>query len=234
MDSGGLEGNGIWLRKAPERAGRSSPLSRRRITEAAVDMLDEGGVEKLTMRALAQRLDVTATALYWHVACKEDVLDLAFDDIFGSVRIPAVSADWARDVEQLLLGWHAAMLRHPWSPSLVGRPLLGPNILARTEFLQAALVRGGLADRPLAVATRLLANHTIGAAMTGATWRRTHQPDIRAEARAHVAARSDLYPTLNEHGHLDDRWPDEELFVAGVRIILKAVTNGTDPDRARR
>ncbi|MEE3917797.1 TetR family transcriptional regulator [Micromonospora sp. BRA006-A] len=51
--------------------------------ELAVTVLDEHGVEGLTMRLLAQRLDVTATALYWHVKTKDDVLDLAVDRVFG-------------------------------------------------------------------------------------------------------------------------------------------------------
>jgi AcrR family transcriptional regulator len=199
-----------------------------------VALLDEGGVDRLTMRGLAQRLQVSATALYWHVTSREDVLDLAFDHIFEQVHIPECSSEWTRDVEQLVLGWHAAMLQHPWSPSLVGRPMLGPNVLARTEFLQAALARGGLTGHSLAVATHLLANYAIGAALVEATWQQGHDPTIRAEARAHLAARTDLYPTLNEQGHLDDQWPDEELFVAGVHTILGAVPHDAVARRTRR
>jgi AcrR family transcriptional regulator len=221
---------GIWLRNPSGRASRPSPLSLPRIAAAAVDLLDEGGVDRLTMRSLARRLDVTATALYWHVTSKEDVLDLAFDHIFGNVRIPVASEQWRLDVERLLVGWHAAMLGHPWSPALVGRPMLGPNVLARTEFLQAALVRAGLIGRSLAQATHLLANYVIGAALTEATWRQSQGSHVRADARTHLTAHSELYPTLNEHGYLDSgQWPDEELFVKGVRTILEAVTLDVAP-----
>jgi AcrR family transcriptional regulator len=209
----------VWLREDDERPRRPAPLTRERIVAAAVSLLDEHGVDGLTMRRLAQALDVTATALYWHVRTRDDVLDLAVDEIFGEVAIPVAGRSWRADVRALVRGWRAAMLRHPWAPSLVGRPLLGPNVLARTEFLQAALVRGGLSGRRLAVTTRLIANFVIGAALTESTWRQA--TGDRAEARHRLTADPAAYPTLTASGHLDEsRWPDEDLFNAGLDAIL--------------
>jgi len=214
----------VWLRPAPERARRGDPLTRERIVAAAVQQLDAHGVEKLTMRRLAQQLDVTATALYWHVATKDDVLDLALDHIFGDVPIPHPSDDLRADLRSLLLGWRAAMLRHPWSPALLGRPLLGPNVLARTEFLQSTLARGGLADIALATATHVLASYVIGAAMTEVSWRRADGPASWSAAHEHVSRLAGRYPTLSGSGHFDtDRWPDDDLFRRGVDDILAAL-----------
>ncbi|WP_433131345.1 TetR/AcrR family transcriptional regulator [Micromonospora sp. CA-240977] len=221
----------VWLRAEAARSRRRAPLTLVRIVDAAVTLLDDRGVEGLTMRRLAQHLDVTATALYWHVTTKDDVLDLAVDRIFGDVPIPVVSGDWLEDARLLARAWRAAMLRHPWAPSLVGRPMLGPNVLARTEFLQAALVRGGCRGLPLAVATRMLANYVIGAALTEATWHQTADPQARAAARDHIAARADEYPTLDASGHLDEtRWNDDLLFEEGLDGILRAAAR-TGPPR---
>ncbi|MEV4844985.1 TetR/AcrR family transcriptional regulator C-terminal domain-containing protein [Micromonospora matsumotoense] len=211
----------VWLREEPVRNRRTTPLTRERIVAAAVALLDRHGVDGLTMRRLAERLTVTPTALYWHVTTKEDVLDLAVDEIFGEVPLPAADADWRADVRTLASGWRAAMLRHPWAPSLIGRPMLGPHVLARTEFLQAALVRAGFTGVHLAVVTRLVANYVIGAALTEATWRQTDDPEVRADARRHLVANADAYPTLIAAGHLDDgQWSDEDLFVRGLDAIL--------------
>ncbi|MDP9797778.1 AcrR family transcriptional regulator [Catenuloplanes nepalensis] len=208
----------VWLRVEPARARRTTPLTRERIVAEAVELLDLHGADGLTMRRLAERLAVTSTALYWHVRTKDDVLDLATDEIFGEVRLPE-PGDWRHDVRALASGWRAAMLRHPWAPQLIGRPMLGPNVLARTEFLQAALVRGGLVGRELAVVTRLLANYVIGAALTESTWRQTR--DLRA--RQHLVAHRDAYPTLVASGHLDESpWDDDELFTRGLDAILTA------------
>nr|WP_305070593.1 TetR/AcrR family transcriptional regulator C-terminal domain-containing protein [Micromonospora tarensis] len=211
------------MRAEPARPRRALPLTVERIVAAAVALLDEHGIEGLTMRRLAQQLDVTSTALYWHVKTKDDVLDLAVDRIFGDVPVPEPSDDWIDDIRSLARAWRAAMLCHPWTPSLVGRPMLGPNVLARTEFLQAALVRGGLDGLQLAVATRMLANYVIGAALTEATWHQTADPQARAAARNQIAALSDAYPTLNASGHLDhSRWNDDVLFEEGLNGILRA------------
>lgn len=50
------------------------------------------------------------------------------------------------------------MLRHPWSPPLLGRPLLGPDVLARTEFLQSTLAGAGLRGHDLTAATHGIAD----------------------------------------------------------------------------
>ncbi|GAA0906246.1 hypothetical protein GCM10009557_81410 [Virgisporangium ochraceum] len=155
-----------------------------------------GNVEGLTMRRLAERLAVTPTALYWHVDTKEDVLDLAVDHIFGDVPVPPATDDWRHDVRTLVGGWRAAMLRHTWAPGLIGRPMLGPNVVARTAFLEAALGRGGHDGVRLAVVTRLLANFVIGSALTESTWRAT--------------------ATSATHGG----WSDDELFDRGLDAIL--------------
>jgi AcrR family transcriptional regulator len=172
------------------------------------------------MRRLAQRLDVTSTALYWHVCTKEDLLDLALDHAIGEVPIPGPGLDPRPALRALLFGWRAAMLAHPWSPSLLGRPLLGPNVLARTEFLHATLAGAGLSGIDLAAGARLLADFVIGAAMSAATWLRLDDPAVLDKVRAHITGRGELYPTLNVSGFVDREWSDDDLFRLGLDRIL--------------
>lgn len=203
----------IWLRTDPDRPRRAPQLTRKLIVAAAVELLDSAGAEALTMRRLAERLGVTSTALYWHVRTKDDVLDLAVDEVFGEVALPTPTADWRADIRTLAHDWRAAMRTHPWTPALIGRPLIGPNVLARTEFLQATLVRGGLTGEGLAVATHLIADFVIGSAVTAAAW----QPG----ARDRITAAAADYPTLAGSGHLDAaQWPGDHLFDRGLDILL--------------
>ena len=187
----------MWLRPAKER--RDAPLTVDRIVEAAVALLDAEGAGRLTMRRLAERLGVAPPTLYWHVKTKDDVLDLAVDAIFAEVPVPG-AGEWTGAVRALVLAWRATMLRHPWSPPLLGRPTLGPNVLRRTEFLQATLVGAGFRGAELAAATHGLANLTIGSALTQSTWQHA---DVQNAANAHIRANADAYPTLAAHDHLD-------------------------------
>jgi AcrR family transcriptional regulator len=210
----------VWLR--PEgRRREGPPLSREKIVAAAVELLDEEGAARLTMRRLAERLGTGSTTLYWHVKTKDDVLDLALDVIFGEVGIPGGGA-WRDDVTALVVGWRAALLRHPWSAGLLGRPMMGPNVLARSEFLHASLAASGLADGELAAAAYSVANYVIGSALMRAAWLTTDEQRARRDAEEHLRARADLYPTLAAHGPLVGA--DWDLaFTRGLGYLLDGI-----------
>ena len=63
-----------------------SPLSKERVLRAAIVVADEGGIESLTMRKLAEELGVEAMSLYYHVANKEAVLDGVVESIVVEIE----------------------------------------------------------------------------------------------------------------------------------------------------
>lgn len=222
--TGGTAGE-VWTR-APRTHRTAPPLNRDRIVQAAIALLDASGADGLTMRKLAEHLGVGSTTLYWHVKTKDDVLDLAVDAIFDEVLLPPRHENWADDVRALIGQWRDTMLRHSWSAPLLGRPMLGPNVLARTEFLQATLVRAGLEGAELAAATHGLANYVIGSALTQSTWRHTTDPAVQAFARTHIQEHAEKYPTLASTNHLDDQdW--DTLFQRGLEFILSGLSMST-------
>jgi AcrR family transcriptional regulator len=99
------------------------PLSRERLLRAAVKLADEGGIESLTMRRLADEVGAEAMSLYYHVANKEEVLDGIVDliareinDVVGEIDVPATGADWKKAVRERILSAREVFLRHPWAP----------------------------------------------------------------------------------------------------------------------
>lgn len=212
----------VWLRKGRPRR-EAPPLTRERIVGEAVALLDEEGAGRLTMRRLAERLDTGSTTLYWHVKTKDDVLELALDAIFGDVPVPSPGPDWRADVVALMSGWRRAMLDHPWSAAVLGgRPLLGPNVLTRTDVLYATLAGLGLSGARLATAAYSVANYVIGSALmeVGA---RTGEAAPEHSAAEHLARNRDLYPSLAEHGHLSrDGW--DAAFIEGLGFLLDGMS----------
>ncbi|MGH3242863.1 MAG: TetR/AcrR family transcriptional regulator [Spirillospora sp.] len=208
----------VWLRQDRPRRG-APPLTRERIVAEAVALLDEEGAGRLTMRRLAERLDTGSTTLYWHVETKDDVLELALDAIFGDVPVPRAGPDWRAGVGALIAGWRRAMLDHPWSASVLGgRPLLGPNVLARTDFLYAALAGTGMTGPRLAGAAYAVANYVIGSALMQIGVQDGADPATR-KAAEHLVRNRDLYPALATHGHLrGDEW--DAAFTQGLEYIL--------------
>jgi AcrR family transcriptional regulator len=226
--SGGGVGN-VWLR--PQRAKQGEPpLTRARIVEAAVALLDDEGMDRLTMRRLAERLQVGATTLYWHVATKDDVVDLAVDAIFGETQVPRQHAANPRDDITTLVGnWRQAMLRHPWAATVPARqrPLMGPNFLAWMEFLQSALVRAGLTGKRLNAATWALYNHVLGATATQSSLRLS--ADETRMGQEYLESRREQYPTVAANNYIaDDDW--DANFALGLGFLLDGIEAGPGQD----
>ncbi|ADB53987.1 TetR/AcrR family transcriptional regulator C-terminal domain-containing protein [Conexibacter woesei] len=218
----------VWLRTP--RATREGPaLSPARIVEEAVALLDEAGVEGLTMRRLADRLGAGVTTLYWHVETKDDMVDLALDAIFGETPVPSEAPDartWRDGVVGVLNDWRATMLRHPWSAALLQRPTLGPNLLARMEYLQAALVSAGFSDQRLTAATWTLYNYVMGATVAKASHELS--ADDRQTAQQRLHDQRDRYPTLSASDYmLQDDW--DGTFTTGLTYLLDGIAADSAP-----
>ena len=111
-------------RKAPGRTPRQArpqprdkaraPLTRERIAQAALVLIDEVGLESCSMRLLGSRLGVEAMALYHHFPGKGGLLDAVMDELVAEWALPArgTQPPIAR-LRQLLRSYRATALRHP-------------------------------------------------------------------------------------------------------------------------
>ncbi len=167
----------IWMRPDRSRPAPRAALSREQIAAAALAVADAEGVDAVTMRRIARELGSGTMSLYRHVRTKDEVIDLIVDAALGEEDRPAgPSGDWRADLHRLAEAKRAVMLRHPWlARAAAGRPALGPNALASTEYALAALAGRGLA---MEEAARVI--NTLNAFVTGfvqteveeAAWRR--------------------------------------------------------------
>ncbi|MBR8642496.1 TetR/AcrR family transcriptional regulator [Streptomyces tuirus] len=145
----------VWLEgKAHRRRGGGQPsgLDRDRITGVTVRLLDAEGLAKFSMRRLAAELNVTAMSVYWYVDTKDDLLELALDEVMGEMRLPDPEADedWRDQVRALAREYRGLLVRHPWVSALVGTFLnIGPNNLAYSRAVQRVMRRTGLPAKRL-------------------------------------------------------------------------------------
>lgn len=90
-------------------------LNREQIVRAAIELLDEEGIDGLSMRKLGQRLNSAATAMYWHVGNKDSLLMLAADEVWGEVRLPDVATvGWRAAARELMYAARELCDRHRW------------------------------------------------------------------------------------------------------------------------
>ncbi|MEV4750841.1 TetR/AcrR family transcriptional regulator C-terminal domain-containing protein [Streptosporangium sp. NPDC049248] len=219
-------GQSIWFRD--EGPARKPRLSRERIVRAAVELLDAEGAECFSMRALAARLRAGTMSLYEYVTSKEDVLDLALDEVFGEVEMAETDASWRTILIGQLSQSRQVMHRHPWIPALVAtRPLAGPNALARSEFFYSALARAGLRGPALTAAVGALTSYVNGyVSSENIWWSRIRAPaadaEIRDQVQRHLDERLKSYPTLARHAEVGNGDFDDQ-FALGLAIILDGI-----------
>lgn len=160
----------VWARqrREPDQPG----LSRDAIVREAIAMLDADGVEALSMRKLGARLNAGATSLYRHVATKDELMELAVDEVAAETHVPpADSPDWRAAVTEAAHSFRTTALRHPWLSSIIGQAgltYLGPNLMAYFERLAALFDAIGFPEPRGAIDAVL--SYTLGMSTTEAAW----------------------------------------------------------------
>ena len=113
MDVGPGRVNVLVVSKSPASrppGGRGAGLTREQIVEAAIALMDEEGVDAMTVRALARRLGVQSPALYWHFAGgKDEICEAVVAEISGMVE---VTPDDGPPLDALTR--HVASIREHW------------------------------------------------------------------------------------------------------------------------
>jgi TetR/AcrR family tetracycline transcriptional repressor len=145
----------------PRLAG---PLGRDLVVKGALELLDGGGLEALTMRALAERLGVKAASLYWHVRDKEQLLALVDEAISAEIQLPSPTLPWRQRLEEVMRAWREVLVAHRDSARVaLGRGIASdPATLSVLEFVLAALVQAGLSAEDAAAAGFMLASYVPG------------------------------------------------------------------------
>lgn len=136
---------------AERRVLRRQPLTRERIQRAAVDVADARGLAAVTMRSVADGLGVEAMALYRHVSGKNDLLDSLVEVVVDEIneacsRLPELetTTDWRTILRRRILTARATLLRHSWSPALIGtHGTMGPALLRYFDEFGSIMRRGG-------------------------------------------------------------------------------------------
>lgn len=223
-DIGSTKAGQVWLR---EERPRREQLTRDRIVVAALALLDTRGVEHLTMRRLAEHLGVGATTLYGHVRTKDDVLDLALDSVYAQIALPEDRTDdWRAEIVAVMQAWRSTLLRHPWSAHLLGRPQLGPHMLARQDAMLGTLARAGLTAETLSDAHYALSNYVIGSVLMHVAWQE-QDATARWVGADHLRANADRYPYLAQHRSTPDTdW--DRSFANGLTYLLDGVAANTE------
>jgi AcrR family transcriptional regulator len=127
----------IWARLSGQGRGPARTLDHRAITTAAIALADEEGVDAVSMRKVAGRMDHSPMSLYRHVGSKDDLTELMYDAVLGELDLTGIpSGSWRADLTRLAREMRRLHHAHPWIARFGHRPSLGPNAL---RFLETGL-----------------------------------------------------------------------------------------------
>ncbi|WP_410671735.1 TetR/AcrR family transcriptional regulator C-terminal domain-containing protein [Amycolatopsis sp. cmx-4-68] len=119
-------------------------LSRERILREALALVDEEGLDAVSMRKLARRLGVDPMSLYNHVDGKDALLDGVAEVLLAAIPAPGPGGDLRETMAALAHGFRAAMLGHPRAaPLVLTRQLASMTALAPVEAVLGPLLAAG-------------------------------------------------------------------------------------------
>lgn len=179
---------------------RRPTLSRERVLEAAVELADEIGIESLTIRKLAERLDVGAMTIYHHVPSKDEIVDGMVEVVFSEIEKPPTDVDWKTAIRSRCISARRVLKLHPWAaPLMESRTAPGPANLSHHDAVLGCLRNGGLSLQMAAHAYAILDSFIYGYAFEEATLPAQGGEgfaEIAEQIAAHFPA--DQYPHLAE------------------------------------
>ncbi|MFG2579212.1 TetR/AcrR family transcriptional regulator [Streptomyces malaysiensis] len=229
---------------------RTEALSRERIVEAAVELLDATGEGGLTFRALTERLATGPGAIYWHVENKDELLGAATETVVAAALAveptrapdsPAGAPDSPRDeIRAVALGLFEAIDEHPWLATQLATHLsrspwgsVAPRIF---ESLGRRVRALGVPEGSWFVVTSALMHYILGAAGQNAANARAggggldRDEFLDATAAAWEELDPDDYAFTRAVAYQMRGHDDREQFLAGIDLVLTGIAATHPPD----
>jgi AcrR family transcriptional regulator len=203
-----------------------SGLSRERILEVALELAENEGIDALSMRRLAQELDVWPMSVYRYFQDKDALLDaMSADRIEQLPELPA-DAPWRERMHALLDNAARGLGAAPGLAPRLPRAFLSEGALRLPEAGVAILLDAGFAPGEAASAWRALWSYTFGFA--------TFSADSTRAVRAAIAGLpEDEYPALAAAGgQLADALVSDDEFATGLDRLLDGLASRAGLSRA--
>lgn len=206
---------------APRKANQPH-LSGDQIVQAALELIDETGLDGHNMRALAQRLGVDASTIYYYVPSKASLFTLIVDQIMSAVDLSRDDA--AQPPAQRLLAaaqeYRRVLMLHPRALSLVAaRSLRSPTQLQAVEAMLSILFDAGFSAPEALTALDAIGQTVIGLSVI-------HAAHAEAEAEPFTPEPAEQFPHVRRL--IDEGWylGAEAEFEATIRALIAGLIAG--------
>jgi AcrR family transcriptional regulator len=234
-------------RPAKALAQQREPLSKDRVLRTAMRIADSEGIDALSMRGLANELDVEAMSLYYYVKNKDEILAGIAELALSEIEPPVPGKDPMAAIRAAAISYHDALRRHPWVHGIITGAIKGLNSSPQLTPTQARYMEAelkclrlaGFSPRMTHHAYHLLDSHIVGSTLWEAGVAAAIPKGALADLAKAVMERlpPDRFPYTHEHiqqhiGKLakDDKSP----FEFGLDLILEGLAWMRDEPKTSR
>jgi AcrR family transcriptional regulator len=202
-------------------------LTRERIVDAALGVMDSEGLDAVSMRRVAREVGVEAMSLYHHVRDKDDLLQGICDRVMSGFEFPTEDGDWADRCKAGARAWRRLLQAHPDLMRLFAEthgPDHSTESLRPTEFALRLFREAGLSDRDTVQAFHAFGGYIQGFVMMEGGSISTSDHGDRFEAAALEANLSpEDFPALTAAHRYFAECDADEQFEFGLDLMLRGL-----------
>jgi AcrR family transcriptional regulator len=213
-------------------------LTRDRVIEAALHLMDTEGLEAVSMRRVGRELGVEAMSLYNHVRDKEDLLDGVREHVLSEFDDPGTEGDWEDRARRAARSWRHIMRTHPTMLTLISeakRFSLTPASVRPSETALRLLREVGLSEEDAVKAFCALGGFIVGFVMFEVGVERSTHAGIETPSpeRLTAALEPDECPCFLSSLPLLMSGDIDERFEYGLDLLIAGIRSKTDQSEAR-
>lgn len=210
-------------------------LTPERVIEGAVRLADRIGADALTIRKIAEEVDVKPMTIYHHVPNKEAIIDGMVDHVFAEIALPPEDMDWRDAILLRSRSMRSVLAKHSWAaPLMESRTSPGPSTLAHHDAVLGCFRRAGFSLELTAHSYALVDAFLYGFALGEATLPATggeEMTELAGEIIEQIPA--NVYPHLTEFTLEYVMQPGYEYgdsFDVGLDLILDGLEHAAEAE----
>jgi AcrR family transcriptional regulator len=201
-----------------------APLTKQRVVDAAIELVDRSGLGALTMRRLGSALGVEAMSLYKHVPSKEALLAGMVDRVIGGIEVPEEGVDWRAAMTRRAVSAREVLGRHAWVIGLLeSETSTGPQSMRYLDAILGSLRAAGFSMEDAGRAFMVLDSYVYGHVIQEASFPFTTREEIPQTAASALEQEAlAAFPNLvamYEHA-LTFAYDLDDQFAFGLDLVL--------------
>jgi AcrR family transcriptional regulator len=191
-------------------------LNRETIAAAALAIADAEGFEAVSMRRVAQELNVGTMSLYYYVKTKNDLIAVMDDALMSLALLPSVPRNWKVAIAEIATRTHSMLLRHPWALVSMQSAPPGLNAMRHMEQCLEALEKTAMTTKQKLTLLAMVDDFVFGHALREAASEKVVDTEFAAAQMA-----TGNFPRIAEafgSGRID---VEKDRFQVGLRLLLE-------------